>query len=79
MVESMAWQTKGQIINILGLAGLIQMDLFCSSHSLLLLKHKSSCRQYVNEWSWMCYNKLYLQKQMADIFSLGAVDCQPLI
>lgn len=32
---------------------------FCYNYSTLLLQHKSSQRQWINKWAWLCFNKHY--------------------
>lgn len=37
----------------------------CHNYSTVSLYHGSSLRLYVNEWMWLGFSKIYLQKQAA--------------
>lgn len=45
---------------------------FYCSYSMLQVKGKSSPKQYIDTWAWLCSIKLYLWKQLAAGFSQWA-------
>lgn len=64
------FSVKDQIVNVLGFVGhMVSVTIFNSA-----MLHKSSQRQYVNKWLWLCSNKTYLQNRHRTGFSPWAVD-----
>ena len=46
----------------------------CCNYSTLPQHHKSCHRPYGNEWIWLCFKRLYLQKQF--VFQKSSLSCR---